>query len=252
MINFYQNIETKEIISSTQLRNLPNWREEIKVNYTGFSEIHPKLIGMETIKIDVTHSQGKTDFINVPLNFILNNIEDKSLWDGCPSLFSKEIFGCIEKIIENGDFPYNRTVADEFCKTYNCTGGENDFLAAIVYTTQSYKHIIDGENNAVKLHEKLTKDGFKKLTNQMLIEAAGTKRKFLVYLSGQNILGGESLKQSENYLYLKDWKDQGFHWMKPQSKKSGYRAKVGEYVKELITAPKKDKPVIYEYQKTLF
>ena len=250
---FYQNKNTKEVISKSKLTMLPNWREELTNNYIVYSEFHPILKGLKTIKVNIEYSNPrgeKTDFIDIPLNIILENIEDRSIWEGCPQLFSKEIYNCICDIINRGEYPYNRTVADEFCKNYNCSGGENDFLAAIVYTTQNYSHLITSEEKAKELHIELSNEGFYKLTEDIIKSAAGTKRKFLVYLNGTNVFGSETTQQSKNYLYLKDWKDQGYYWMKPRATRKGIRINLGQYIKE-ITEKQKHKPLILEGNQVL-
>jgi hypothetical protein len=239
MTNFYQNIETKEVISKSKLTSLENWREKYKTEYIEYSELHPILIGLPTEKIKLEYSSPReqTEFIVVPLEIVLNNITDRSIWEGCPELVNMEIYGCIKKIIERGDYPYNSSVAAEFCKSYNCKGGENDFLSSIVYTTQNYDQIIEGEIAAKNLHKEMTKQGFYKMNKDLLLNAAGSKRKFLVYLTGTNVFGTEVKKQSDSYMTLKSDNNNGYLWMKPRASRKGFRATLGQYIKEIGANP---------------
>ncbi len=204
---------------------------------------HPEIEKLETTEIDDTFSKDEntkvvgraSKFYVVPTDMVING--DRELWKGCPSLVNWDLLKCIEEIVERGDYPYNSTVGELFCKKFNLPQyEEHTFLSAMVYCTQSYKSSVNDEKIAKEFHEQMTAKGYVKATDDILNRAADTTRKFYVVRNGTNFLGGDCKVLKEEKLLLKDWGERsgGYHWKSPRAKKSGYRAKIGQYIKEVI------------------
>ncbi len=71
-------------------------------------------------------------FYIVPTEFLIDNIEDRELWHGCPSLVNFDLRKCITDIIHAREYPYNASVGQLFCDI------EHTFLSAVIYCTQQY------------------------------------------------------------------------------------------------------------------
>lgn len=193
---------------------------------------HPDILKLETVEIDVTYSKedkiGYVGFDNkffvVPTEMVISG--DKDLWKGCPSLVNWDILDCIKEIKAEGKYPYNDEVGIRFIEKHNLPLKYSDgtFLSAMVYCTQSYLHSLDDEETAKLFHEAMTQQGFIKATPDILNEVADSKRKFTVYAA--------PIKSTK--LILKTWQDRGLYWMNPRATRSGYKAKIGQYIKEAI------------------
>jgi len=200
---------------------------------------HPEILKLPITEIDNTFSKeenahvvgrAKTFYV-VPTDLVISG--GKELWEGCPSLVNFDLLKCIEEIIERGDYPYNSTVGELFCQKFNLPKyEESSFLSAMVYCTQSYKSSIQDEIKAKEFNEQMTTKGYFKATNDLLKSAVDTSRKFYVVINGTTFLGSDVKVEKQEKLLLKNWGDQGLHWMNPRAKRKGYRATIGQYVKE--------------------
>lgn len=202
---------------------------------------HPEIEKLEITEIDNTFSKednfhvvGRAaKFYVVPNDMVING--DRELWKGCPSLVNWDMLKCIEEIVAADQYPYNSTVGELFCKKFNLPQyEEHTFLSAMVYCTQSYRSSIQDEIKAKEFHDQMTANGYFKATDDLLKSVADTSRKFFVVRNGTNFLGSDCKIIKEEKLLLKNWGDRGPHWMNPRAKKSGYRATIGQYVKEAI------------------
>lgn len=201
-----------------------------------------EILALEKIEIDVTFSAERNrqisghnkNFYVVPTEMIINGSRD--LWKHCPPLVNFDVMDCHNEIVANGQYPYNSIVGQLFCDKHNpdAVYEEHSFLSAIVYCTSSYISCIKDEICAKAFHEKATSEGYIQATENILKEAAGTKRKFIVIRNGQNVLGEDVKIIKQDKLLLKDWGERGLHWMKPRASKTGYRATIGQYIKEAI------------------
>lgn len=204
---------------------------------------HPDILKLETTEIDNTFSKednfhivGRAaKFYVVPNEMVING--DRELWKGCPSLVNWDMLKCIEEVVAAGQYPYNSTVGDLFAKKFGMAPySDGTFLSCIVYCTQSYRSSVNDEIQAKAFHEQMTAKGYVKATDELLKSAADTTRKFYVVRKGNTILGDSVKVIKEEKLLLKDWGENngGLHWMNPRAKRSGYRATIGQYVKEAI------------------
>ena len=206
------------------------------------ADYKPEILALEKIEIDDTYckdtirySGRSTWFYVVPTELVING--DRDLWKGCPPLVNFDMLECIEEVIARGDYPYNSTIGQVFCDKHGLGKfNEDTFLSAMVYCTQSYRSSIQDEIKAKNFHDAMTEQGFIRATESLLKEVVETKRKFYVSLNTTNIFGTSGKKTSEQKLLLKDWgeKSGGLHWMNPRAKRSGYRADIGQYIKEAI------------------
>jgi len=169
-------------------------------------------------------------------DFILNNESKKKLpeyW----LIYSPEIVAIIYEWVEAGNYPYNRDIENlvqqKLFPEINHSE-DNRIFAHVVYTSQGYRQCIEDEKKEKALHEALTEKGFIKSTTEILNEAAGTKKKFYVVMNGSDWLGNETTRINENKFILKNWGEQGLHWMTPRSTRKGYRVNIGQYIKEAI------------------
>jgi hypothetical protein len=111
---------------------------------------------------------------------------------------------------------------------------ENRIFSHIVYTTQSFVHDRNKAENDQKFEVEMTKLGYFKATEDILQQAVGTEKRFYVVLNTTNIFGTEGKKAVEEKFKLKEWgNQQGFHWMKPRTTRKGYRATIGQFIKEV-------------------
>jgi hypothetical protein len=207
---------------------------------TNTERYHPDIERLAKTKIDNTYSKGSLrysgrddEFFIVPTEMIVERYADKSLWKNCPSLVNYDILDCINEIIASGEYPYNSSVGDLFAKKFNTPPHKDGtFLSAMVYCTQQYKSSKADEESAKAFHELMAADGFVKATEEWLIGAVGTNRKFMVVLDTAHYLIGGKTTAHETKLILKNWGEQELYWMNPRATKSGYRASAGQYVKE--------------------
>jgi hypothetical protein len=179
---------------------------------------------------------NREHFRVIPTDFLIKNLLRTDLWgleSSCFSGVNYDLLQCIEEITKAGQYPYNTTVGQKFCDKFNLGDyKENSFLSAMVYCTQKYKQDVQSEKAEKELHEKMSAAGFIRLTPELIKEVEGTKRKFFVLLNTTSFLGAEGKRESENKLILKSWGEQGPHWMNPRASRKGYRAIIGQYVKE--------------------
>lgn len=184
---------------------------------------------------DTMKTDGK--YFIVPTDFLIKNLLNDELWGikaGCPELVNYDILECIKEIKANGDYPYNSTVGKLFCDKHGLGEyRENTFLASLVYCTQSYQHEIDEEIRVKKFDEEMNKMGFVKCTDEMLNSLVDSNKRFHVVTDRTNLVGADCKKIIEKKLKLKDWKEQGLHWMETRATRRGFRAYAGQYIKEL-------------------
>jgi hypothetical protein len=210
---------------------------------------HPDILSLDMVTIDVTHSIDggqrycgrSSKFYVVPTEMVING--ERDLWKGCPSLVNFDMLKCIEDIEAAGQYPYNSTVGNLFATRFGMAPfDDGTFLSSMVYCTQQYKSSVRDEIDAKALHEKMIGEGYTKCTMEDLKAAADTDKRFFVVMDGTNIFGSEVKNKVEKPLKLKDWKDQGFHWMTAQSTRKGWKAKAGQYIK-LVPSKKTAKAI---------
>lgn len=200
-----------------------------------------EILKLEITEIDTTFSKegnshicGRSNyFYIVPTEMVISGSRD--LWKGCPPLVNFDMLKCINEIIESGQYQYNSTVGELFCNKFGLPKyEEHSFLSAIVYCTQSYKSSIDDETKAREFHEQITAKGYVKATDNFLKSIVNTPKRFYVVRNGSTFLGDETKVENLDKLLLKDWGNMGLHWMHPRAKRKGYRATIGQYIKEAI------------------
>lgn len=163
--------------------------------------------------------------------------KEQSKTDDYWQVYSPEIVKIIDDYVASGEYPYNRDIENLvnqklFPEMVNSE--ENRIFSHIVYTTQSFVHDRNKAENDQKFENEMTKLGYFKATEEVLTQAAGTERRFYVVLNTTNIFGTEGKKAVEEKFKLKDWgNQQGFHWMKPRTSRKGYRALIGQFIKEV-------------------
>ena len=78
----------------------------------------------------------------------------------------------------------------------------------------------------------MKENGFSQITEELMKKAISERKKYYVFVNGYTFLGSETIIKREKPMILKDWGEKGFFWMSPNAKRTGYRASVGQYVKE--------------------
>lgn len=159
--------------------------------------------------------------------------KDPDYWQ----VYSPEIVKIIDDYVASGEFPYNRDIENLvnqklFPELTNIE--ENRIFSHIVYTTQSFVEDRNKETANRKFEIEMENLGYFKATEEILQQAAGTEKRFYVVLNTTNVFGAEGKKAVEEKFRLKDWgNQQGFHWMKPRTTRKGYRATIGQFIKEV-------------------
>lgn len=212
-----------------------NWRDMFKNNWVVYCEDHP-----EIMQLGKVYEHDKK-YYNIPTDYLIKNISNNDIWGSDASCFNAvnyDLLNIIERVIKNGIFPYNSTIAEEFCKdngiSYNT---ELHFLNSIVYCTQTYKHDLDNKKHLEDELEEMTKNGFSKLTEEMAEVYIENSIKCFVQLKGTSILGGDTKKISEVKMTLRKNGD-GLIWMPPRATRKGYTAYLGQYVRPITSTNK--------------
>jgi len=153
------------------------------------------------------------------------------------NVYSPEIVQIIDDYVLSGEFPYNRSIEELVNQKLfpeMQSNEENRIFSHIVYTTQSFVHDRNEAENDKKFEIEMEKLGYFKATEEFLQQTVGTDKRFNVVLKTTNVFGSEGKKAVEVKFRLKDWgNQQGFHWMKPGASRSGYKAMIGQFVKQV-------------------
>lgn len=232
MINYYINKEgviqhRKEIIGNLRNEHGDNWREIFHSIWSEYSEDNPLVSSYPKIE---------DKYYEIPTSFVLENISNDTIWGNGASCFSainKDLYSIINRVTERGDYPYNSTIAEEFCKDNEIPYDKDcHFLNSIVYCTQQFKHEKDRIEADNKEREEMAKNNFKKLTIEDITNIIEKDLKCFVQINGTTFLGGSCKKISEHKMRLRKNGD-GFIWMPPKATRKGYNAHIGQYYKTI-------------------
>lgn len=152
----------------------------------------------------------------LPLDFLLDHAEEKSLWKACPNLYNQEIFDIIQEIIGENKFPYNSEILFRFKEKYKLTS-ECDFISSVVYCTQQFADFVKDEKNGLMLRQQY--DEYELITKDFL--TANVDKKILI--AGQ-----------KNYCRIKYWTNVGYVYLLKGARSRGFKFKMIELVKAII------------------
>jgi hypothetical protein len=244
MKKFYKNNETGEIVNysiaansfytgETHAERTANGQKNKEIffaTHTEYSEFHPDI---EPFLTNEKGNKNKPLYL-IPTDFLIANLLRHELWEGCPETINTDVINCIRELKEAGTFPYNSTVGNLFCSKFGLPAFvDHSFLSAVVYECQQVIHAEEAKAAAEQLEIKMSENGFVKATPDLLQKALAEQLKYYVFINGTTFMGDTCIKKKERPMILKDWKEQGLHWMATNAKKSGYRAFEGQYVKQV-------------------
>ena len=151
-------------------------------------------------------------------------------------VYSEEIVKIIDDYVASGQYPYNRDIENLVNKKLFPNMVQNELnrdFSHIVYNSQSFVNYRNDAENTLKFEKQMTELGFFKITEDFLKQNAGTESRFNVVLTGSNVFGSECKKIAQEKFKLTYWNDQGYHWMSSRAKRKGYRATIGQFIKQI-------------------
>lgn len=165
------------------------------------------------------------------------NEKEHSKEDSYWLVYSPEIVEIIDKYVMDGNYPYNRDIENivqaQLFPHIEQTE-DNRTFSHIVYTSQSFRRSRIEQENEVIFHSKMLELGYVKATEDIFKNAVDTNKRYSVVMDTRNILGDDCKKIVEKKFKLKDWgeKSGGLHWMAATATKKGYKAYIGQYIKQ--------------------
>lgn len=173
------------------------------------------------------HDEGFSPFHGkvLSLDFLLHNSSDDSLWKGCPSLYSQEVFDIITETVAADKYPYNAVILNAFKEKYHLTT-ECEFINSVVYCTQRFHQFTNYEANGLKLRQQY--EGYEVVTKEFLERSLNQK----ILIAGVN-----------DYCRVKKFNQDRFMYLLKNSRTRGYGFKMTELVKSYEDAKPRKRTV---------
>ena len=190
-------------------------RSKFKAEYEPYSEFHPLLKPFETTVI-LGNDFPKPVFI-ITDEFLLVNLNDHSIWEGCPHIINDSVIECIKEVKSAGNYPYNTTVGDLFCSKHGVKYIEHSLIGSVVYCCQTELRKREDEAH----EQNMINQGWLVLNTEVAQKAIETGKKLIIEGKKQTDWLTSSVSKEKPYRVMK-CNDGRYFLISPGKRNHGY------------------------------